>query len=646
MRRVEGLTARSMIVALAMVAGANWLMRSSEFVCGRYVTSGVPPVTAVGGLLLLLLANALLRGRLAPYRFTRAELLVAYAGLCLGMATTNSYGIRAILPYFSVLSYFDAPTNQFRRLAEALPGWYVLKNHAVVQGLYDGRPGQGVPWAAWRGLLLAWGSFLFMLYAGVAAVCALIRRPWMEHERLMFPVTQLPLALTDPSLRLWPSPVFWAGFAVAGLVNASNIGHAFVDALPAFKPTYVWAEGLQRPWTPLQSMVMFNRPELYGFAYWVPNEILLSGWLSYLLVKAFAVAGTAMGWDQPGFPFTQEQSTGGYIALALVLLWALRGHWRQVLGTFRGRPADDAGEPLPYRVAVVLLAGSLLYCTWFLTAGGVPRWVAATYLLLVFIFLLVYLRLRVEAGLALEFIYPYGYPRRMVLYAFGADSVMMSSHGPTGLVAFYVSGFLARFHFPMWAGSLTLEGMRLADAGGVSQRRFMRWLWAVLVIGVVLATVNYLTYNYANGLNFFEGTGGSACWRTRTVVAEFREMNNLALNPEGVNASRLIFASGGLVVTLILAACRLIWLGFWLHPVGYVLATAYGDTSPMWWPFLVIWLLKTLLLKYGGLATYRRWLPFFVGWIVGHYLIGGLVWSLLSTYATPDIAHRYYTIFG
>ncbi|NUP98768.1 MAG: hypothetical protein HUU35_02810, partial [Armatimonadetes bacterium] len=343
------ITARSVGLALLLLAGSNWMMRSSEFVSGRYITSGVPPVAAVGGLLLLLALNQLLRGRLARYRLTRAELLVAYGGLCLGTAATYSYGMRAILPYFSVLGYYAEPSNQFEQLAEALPPWFALHDPAAIKGLYEGLPGKGVPWAAWRGVFLGWGSFIVVLFAGVASLVALVRRPWMEHERLMFPVTQLPLALTEPDLKLTVTPVFWAGFLIAAVINLSNIGHAFVETLPAIKPSVNMPSGLPRPWAPLTGMMLYNRPELYGFAYWVPNEILLSGWLSYLLVRVFAVGGTAAGLDQPGFPFTQEQSTGGYLALGLLLAWALRGQWRSAWGALFGRPADDQTEPMSYR---------------------------------------------------------------------------------------------------------------------------------------------------------------------------------------------------------------------------------------------------------------------------------------------------------
>ena len=40
------------------------------------------------------------------------------------------------------------------------------------------------------------------------------------------------------------------------------------------------------------------------------------------------------------------------------------------------------------------------------------------------------------------------------------------------------------------------------------------------------------------------------------------------------------------------------WVGFPLHPLGYAMTCSYGDL--IWFPFLLVWLLKSLVLRYGG----------------------------------------------
>jgi hypothetical protein len=73
----------------------------TELLTGSYATGGTPPAIAVGWLLLLLALSVTLGRRVRMLRLSRAELLVIYA--CLGVGVPMaSYGImRAFLRYFA-----------------------------------------------------------------------------------------------------------------------------------------------------------------------------------------------------------------------------------------------------------------------------------------------------------------------------------------------------------------------------------------------------------------------------------------------------------------------------------------------------------------------------------------------------------------
>ena len=47
---------------------------------------------------------------------------------------------------------------------------------------------------------------------------------------------------------------------------------------------------------------------------------------------------------------------------------------------------------------------------------------------------------------------------------------------------------------------------------------------------------------------------------------------------------------------------------------------AAGDNSMIWGSALVAWLVKKLIIKYGGMNTYRKAKPFFVGLVAGALL--------------------------
>jgi hypothetical protein len=79
----------------------------------------------------------------------------------------------------------------------------------------------------------------------------------------------------------------------------------------------------------------------------------------------------------------------------------------------------------------------------------------------------------------------------------------------------------------------------------------------------------------------------------------------------------------GLGFTLFLAAMRARFFWWPFHPAGYMVSGSFG-LFRLWLPIFASWLAKVLILRYGGLRAYRRFLPFFLGLILGEFAIGFL----------------------
>jgi hypothetical protein len=45
----------------------------------------------------------------------------------------------------------------------------------------------------------------------------------------------------------------------------------------------------------------------------------------------------------------------------------------------------------------------------------------------------------------------------------------------------------------------------------------------------------------------------------------------------------------------------------------------------VWMPLLIAWILKTLIVKYGGHKTYQAATPIFLGLIVGQFVVGSIL---------------------
>mgnify|MGYP001575676404 CR=1 FL=1 len=91
----------------------------------------------------------------------------------------------------------------------------------------------------------------------------------------------------------------------------------------------------------------------------------------------------------------------------------------------------------------------------------------------------------------------------------------------------------------------------------------------------------------------------------------------------------LIGVGVGTAITLLLAFLRTDFVGFWLHPIGYILANSYFCYM-CWGSLLVAWAVKWVGLKVGGPRVVRdQMTPFFGGVFVG-CLAGMLFWDVAA----------------
>ena len=114
----------------------------------------------------------------------------------------------------------------------------------------------------------------------------IIRRQWVEHERLVFPLTQVPLEMLQPPQLghtlgpLFKKPLLWVGIALPWIVLSTHGLHAYFDYIPRIE-TNTYFE-LFRETTPLRVLLSFS---VIGFTYLVNLEIGFSLWFFHLLMK-------------------------------------------------------------------------------------------------------------------------------------------------------------------------------------------------------------------------------------------------------------------------------------------------------------------------------------------------------------------------
>jgi hypothetical protein len=97
---------------------------------------------------------------------------------------------------------------------------------------------------------------------------------------------------------------------------------------------------------------------------------------------------------------------------------------------------------------------------------------------------------------------------------------------------------------------------------------------------------------------------------------------------EGRDLGAVLYIAAGGVVTVFLGLMRLRFVWWPFHPIGYLFSNSLAQAMGTF-PFLLAWILKVLVSRYGGLRLYRKTIPLAVGLIVGD-LLNSSLWNILS----------------
>jgi hypothetical protein len=352
-----------------------------------------------------------------------------------------------------------------------------------------------------------------------------------------------------------------------------------------------------------------------GLTFLLPTQLAFSCWFFFLFTRLELVATAAMGFQMTGdsFPYVQQQGAGAYLGFAAMSLWMARRHlaavWRQAI---HGDGEPDADEPLSYRTALLGAAlGSLGVWAFLALMIGMNPVVAAAYLILLGGLVLCVSRLRSEVGLPSIELYQHG-SDEMLTKAFGT-----SAFSRRDLTGFSLLFFFNRTHrqFPMMH---QLDQLRVGKQAKVEMRRFAGALLLATMLGTVCAFWGLLHTLYTVGLASGKMTG-PAGWAFGNDP--WNKLYSWIQSPRPPDPGAVAAYGVGFGATLLLAWLRTAFLWWPLHPAGYVVGASFS-LMRLWLPLFTSWLLKSLILRYGGLKGYRRALPFFMGLVVGEFTAG------------------------
>jgi len=524
--------------------------------------------------------------------------------------------------------WFATPENGWEELFWGhLPSWLVMSDNNIARGYYEGETNFYDPdiLLMWLKPALFWTGFIMVLYFTMICVVTIIRKRWMEEEKLSYPIIQLPMEMAVNSARFYRNRMMWLGFAIAAGLDMIHGLHQFYSFIPDFNTRYNLAPFFsEKPWNAIGWMPVCFYPFVIGLAYFMPLDLSFSTWFFYLFWKAQLVARSALGLKRLSGPYLGDQSAGAWLGIGLLSIWLSRHSiFRIIRSAFSRKTLDDSGEPLPYRMALGgVLVGIGVLCL-FSRAAGMSIWVGVSFFSLYFIIVLAATRMRAELGPPTHDLYYEG-PERMITAAVGTRYL-----GPGNLSVFTLYFWITR-DFRCHPMPHQLEGFKLAEKVDFSNRRLVMAMMLATLVGTIAAFWSILHLYYEYGV-----TSRVHGYSLGVARESYVRLQNWLDYPSGPDKTILGQMGFGLGFTIILMSLRRMFLGFPFHPVGYAVAGSW-TMSWMWFSVMLSWLIKYILLRSGGLRIYRRGVPFFLGLMLGQFISGG-IWSLVGIIADRPV---------
>ena len=600
-------------VVLAVVMGAPysiWMVRSSEITWSYFPTSAGFCFVAIW------LANALVRRVREGWALRPAELAVI---VIMGLAATGipTFIVGTVLSILASPYYGATPENDWAgNIHPYLPSWVVpALDGDAMRWFYEGLPkGQSIPFEAWVGPLFWLLSLILTVYFVCFCLVVIFRRQWVEHERLVFPLMEMPRLLIDDGGRpILRTTGFWVGVAIpAGMILFNIIG-SFYIGFPKLNFNHAVNLQLSREFPTISLMLYFP---VIGFMYLVSTSVSFSVVFFYLVAVVQEGVTRRIGYDvtRPdafvwGMQSLSWQAWGGFTAMVLISLWMARRHVKAVLRQVFGgeQTINDGEEMVSYRTAVYGFIIGMVYIVAWLWRSGMDLHIAALFIAGVLVAYYGITRIVIQAGV--YFLTP---PVGAQAFALAITGTSVGGHNLVALgISYSWFGDVQSIFMPAAA-----HAARLGELYKL-RRSMALALGLAVVVGFTSCLYFLLTLCYKYGAGnfgswYFVAGGGAGGMAFNGVIRHFNE-------PWPTDWNKLSYFGIGMVVYSLLAFLQYRFHWWPLHPVGITVA-------PLWMTRLIVfsvflaWICKSSIMRYGGISAYRNARPFFMGLIAGYFL--------------------------
>lgn len=590
--------------------------------------------TVIGTMFALMLLNSALRRWKPKWVLTPPEFMVVFAMMTIGAVVTSVKLLHYLFPTILWPSYMPIQSGG-PTAASNLASFLGPREPRVVEWFFVGTRSF---WAffrpeilrAWLVPLGFWAAFFFLLLWTMLCLASLVRRPWVDQDKVPFPVIELPvmMARDNDAKRLFSNRLLLLGFVPTVLLLSENyLGSLF----PGF-PTIKLAEQdigtpylTSAPWSSVNPLLAVWWPYALGLCYLIPLDVLFSCWFFFVAFRLVLVIATAVGWRSPGsawdlsqFPYVGNAAEGAWLGMFLAIVWNARRFLSALVrAMLRRQPVPgDAEEAMPYRLALIGTAAGYGALVWLGVLAGMRLSVSLVAFALFFLAIVVLTRMYAQVAMPL-----------FCMAFFSFTSWTTALFGTANLTRPEMASLTTFYWFDRTYETIPMghhmEAFVFADRLRQSRRAMFWVVLGTTLVAVVIGMVTLLQIFYDRGAASARVSQDST-WLAGYAWSRYAEWT---ASPKAFEAAPILRGAVSAAIVLLLSYARTLWIGFPLHPIGYLFTVSFALEWGMWNIVFVTWLVKWLIVRYGGLRAYRRSVSFFLGLALGD-AVAHFVWGV------------------
>ena len=285
------LSVRSLLLGICFVILICCLVSYAELVI-TYIQIGflqLPPAV-IGVFFFLVLGNRLLARLNDRFALSPRELMCIYCMMLVASMISSRGIMEKLIPALIAVNYFTNETNSWDTLFfPHIKPWLIpfspeqQGQASIAISFYEGtQTGDAIPWRAWLEPLCAWGVLVFLVFTAFLCLAAILRKQWIENEKLSFPLVSLPLEFVHEGHGFLRNRLMWLGFALPAFIFTLNGLHEIWPQIPNISLRYLLNQYFtEQPFNAIAYTPIFLSFAAIGFFYLLPTQLLFSLWFFF-----------------------------------------------------------------------------------------------------------------------------------------------------------------------------------------------------------------------------------------------------------------------------------------------------------------------------------------------------------------------------